>query len=187
MTTHKCGSINLILGCMFSGKTTELQREYHEWESIGKNPLCINSIADNRDSSFNNMCTHNGKSVECIKVTNLAEVTQELLDASEIILINEGQFFSDLIEYCKKWCEQQGKYIIVCGLDGDFKRRPFGEILNLIPLADSVKKLTAYCKKCSDGTKALFSQRTTTENETIIIGGASSYRALCRKCYVEEC
>jgi thymidine kinase len=182
--SKQCGTIKLILGCMFSGKTTELQREFREWSSIDKKPLCINYIDDNRYGNiFSNMYNHNEIGVECIKVGKLSDVNIELLKKSEIILINEGQFFHDLVEFCLLWCEEYGKNIIVCGLDGDYLRRPFGRILDLMPLADSVVKLTAYCKKCSDGTKALFTHRKSSETEQVVIG-ANNYEALCRKCYL---
>lgn len=176
-------SIKIIIGCMFSGKTSYLQREYHEWISINKSPLCINYIDDNRyGDNFTNMYNHNENYIECIKTKNLRDVDEELISKHEVILINEGQFFSDLVEYCVKWSDKLGKIIIVCGLDGDFQRKSFGEILNLIPYADSVKKLTAYCKECSDGTKAIFTHRKTNEKEQIVIG-SNNYEALCRKCY----
>jgi thymidine kinase len=182
---EKMGSLKLILGCMFSGKTTELQREFREWSSIGKKPLCINYIDDNRYGNiFTNMYNHDENAVECIKVGLLSEVDREMIMNTEIILINEGQFFPDLVEYCKLWCEEYKKNIIVCGLDGDYLRRPFGKILDLIPLADSYEKLTAYCKRCSDGTKAIFTHRKSSEKEQVVIG-ASNYEALCRKCYSE--
>ncbi len=185
MTENKCGTIKLILGCMFSGKTTELQREFREWSSINKKPLCINYIDDNRYGDiFTNMYNHNEIGVECIKVKNLCDVDNELIVNTEIILINEGQFFGDLVEYCQKWCEKYGKNIIVCGLDGDYLRKPFGKILDLLPLSDSVVKLTAYCKRCSNGTKGIFTHRKTTETEQVVIG-ASNYEALCRNCYLE--
>lgn len=183
MTDKKYGSIKLILGCMFSGKTTLLQREYHEWSSINKKILCINYIDDNRYGDNNNMYNHNKESIECIKVRKLEDINNNIIENSDIIIINEGQFFSDLIEFCLLWCEKMNKNIIVGGLDGDFKRRPFGKILDLIPYADSVEKLTAYCKKCSDGTKALFTHRTSSEKNTIVIGGSSNYEALCRYHY----
>ena len=163
MEVKKLGSIKLILGCMFSGKTTELQREFREWSSINKAPLCINYIDDNRYGNImTNMYNHNEIAVSCVKARNLKDVDDSLIKNSEIILINEGQFFSDLIEFCLLWCEEYGKDIIVCGLDGDFMRKPFGKILELIPYSDSVVKLTAYCKVCSDGTKGIFNL---TENQ----------------------
>lgn len=180
------GSIKLILGCMFSGKTTELQREFKEWSSINKTPLCINYTDDNRYGDiYNNMYSHDQSTVECIKVKTLSEIEEELILENDIILINEGQFFSDLVEYSVLWCDKYNKKVIVCGLDGDFQRKPFGKILDLIPYADSVEKLSAYCKHCSDGTKAIFTHRKSSEQEQIVIG-ADNYEALCRKCYIDK-
>jgi len=181
------GFFKLILGCMFSGKTTELQKEFAEWSSIGKIPLCINYIGDNRYGNiYNHMYNHNNNSIECIKVKNLADVKEEDVKKSEIILINEGQFFSDIVEYTLKWCEEYGKKVYVCGLDGDFQRKPFGRILELIPFADDYVKLTAYCKDCGNGTKALFTKRITSNMEQEVIGGADVYKAVCRKCYLKK-
>jgi thymidine kinase len=181
---QQTGSIKIIIGCMFSGKTTELQREFREWDSINKTPLCINYIDDNRYGDiYTNMYSHDKVAVDCIKVKSLKDVEDELIKENDIILVNEGQFFSDLVEYCVLWCDTYHKKIIVCGLDGDFQRKPFGKILDLIPYADSVEKITAYCKNCSDGTKAIFTHRKSTEQEQVVIG-VNNYEALCRKCYV---
>jgi thymidine kinase len=187
MATSKCGTLKVILGCMFSGKTSALITEFREWSSIGKKPLCINYVGDNRYGNIceGNMYNHNLVSVKCIHVSKLEEVGSELINESDVLLINEGQFFCDLVKYSRLWCEDLNKHVVVCGLDGDFKREMFGEILKLIPLADSVEKKTAYCALCSDGTKALFSHRKSVETEQIVIG-SSNYMALCRKCYLES-
>jgi thymidine kinase len=181
------GSIKVILGCMFSGKTTSLIREYREWVSIKKQPLCINFSGDNRygNISENNMYNHNSNFVQCIHVTHLADVNEQLICDSDVILINEGQFFDDLVEYCTKWCDEYKKHIVVCGLDGDFKRRPFGKILDLIPLADHVEKINAFCASCANGKKAIFTKRITNEEEQYLIG-TNNYIAVCRKCYFEQ-
>ena len=100
-------------------------------------------------------------------------------------MIDEGQFFPDLKEYVVKWCEEYKKNIIVIGLDGDYKRNPFGQILDLIPIADNVMKLKAMCKLCSDGTEALFTHRLTTEDEQVLIGN-SNYIPVCRQHYLEQ-
>lgn len=182
----KTGYIKIVLGCMFSGKTTELIREYREWASINKKPLCINFIDDNRYGNiYNNMYNHNELSVECLKVSKLQDINIDFINNSEIILINEGQFFSDLVKYVLLWCEKYNKTIIVSGLDGDYKRCAFGEILELIPFANEVIKLNAFCANCRDGTKAFFTHRKSNETEQIVIG-ANNYEALCRKCYLEK-
>jgi thymidine kinase len=187
MQAEKYGTIKIILGCMFSGKTTELIREFREWSSIDKKPLCINYIDDNRYGDiYNNMYNHNELSIECVKVSCLSDVSETLINSSEIILINEGQFFPDLIEYCKLWCDVYNKKIIVSGLDGDYMRKPFGKILELIPYCDYVYKLNAFCYKCKNGKKAPFTSRKSTETEQIIIGGSNNYEALCRNCFNEN-
>jgi thymidine kinase len=185
LNNPKCGSLKVILGCMFSGKTSELQREFYEWTSIGKRPLCINYFDDNRYGE-NGMFNHDKKHIECIKVKTLNEVDRSSVDEAEIILINEGQFFPDLIENVKLWCDNYGKNVIVGGLDGDAKRERFGKILDLVTLSDSVAKLSAYCKRCCDGTKAIFSHKISGKEEQVDIGGADKYEALCRQCYLDR-
>ena len=100
---------------------------------------------------------------------------------AEVILINEGQFFTDLYEVVDDML-QKGKKIYVCGLDGDFKRNRFGQILDLIPLCDKVTKLTSLCSICKNGTPGIFSKRITTEKEQTIVG-SDNYIPVCRMCY----
>ena len=184
----QCGTIKIILGCMFSGKTSSIASEFHKWTSIGKNPLCINYIGDDRYSNVleNNMYTHNHMTVRCVYVAKLSEIEAKIIEECDVILVNEGQFFCDLVENCLVWCEKLNKNIVVSGLDGDFQRHPFGEILKLIPLADSVEKLNAFCTECADGTLAPFSHRKSKEKEQIIVGSLDSYEPLCRKCYLKK-
>jgi thymidine kinase len=100
---------------------------------------------------------------------------------SEVILINEGQFFPDLIEFVNKLLENEKK-VYVCGLDGDFQRKKFGQMLDLIPLCDKVEKLTSLCSLCKNGTKGIFSMRLTHEKEQTIVG-SENYIPVCRSCY----
>jgi thymidine kinase len=179
------GTIQIVLGCMFSGKTTEVIKEYQKWSSIHKNALCINYSMDTRYGNDNNLYTHNLTKISCQKVLNLSQVDEDLIKNADIILINEGQFFTDLIEYCLLWCETFGKNIIVSGLDGDFKRKPFGQILDLIPYADSVTKLNAFCNLCNDGTIAHFTLRLSHESDQVVIGN-NNYMAVCRKHYLDK-
>ena len=167
---------------MYSGKTTEVIRECKKWNSIAKKAICINFEGDNRYGNDAQLYSHDMNTVECIKVSKLIDVNLNLIKDSDIILINEGQFFPDLVEHCLIWTEQFGKNIIVSGLDGDFKRRPFGKILDLIPYADSVTKLNAFCTVCSNGTPAYFTWRLSNEQDQIVIG-SSNYIAVCREHY----
>lgn len=175
-------SIKIILGCMYSGKTTEVISLCNKWFSISKKVVCINYEFDNRYGNDEQLYSHDLVTVDCIKTLRLELVDNKIINDADIILINEGQFFPDLIEYCLLWCEKYGKNIIVSGLDGDYKRQPFGDILNLIPYADTVTKLYAFCTMCQNGTHAIFTHRNSEEKEQIVIG-SNNYMALCRNCY----
>jgi thymidine kinase len=180
----KTGEIDIILGCMFSGKTTELILECKKWFSISKNAICINYSDDVRYGDDDYVYSHDKETIPCVKTLILNDLSDELLLKADIILVNEGQFFPDLIDFCVKWSEKFNKKIVVAGLDGDFKRNPFGQILDLIPYANSVKKVYAFCSLCKDGTKAYFSARLSKESKQIVIG-TSNYVAVCRNHYLE--
>ena len=102
---------------------------------------------------------------------------------SAVLMINEGQFFDDLKEFVLDMVENHKKTVYVCGLDSDFQRNKFGQILDLIPYSDNIVKLTSLCMNCKDGTKAIFSKRIT-NNESQIVIGSDNYIPLCRKCYL---
>lgn len=176
-------SIQIVLGCMYSGKTSEVIRECKKWNSIDGKALCVNFAGDNRYGEDENLYSHDLNFVRCVKVSCLSQVDKNLILESDLVLINEAQFFSDLVEYCVEWCDVHNKKIIVSGLDGDFQRKPFGKILDLIPLADSVKKLNAYCTICKNGTLAPFTKRISGEKEQVVIG-SNNYIAVCRKCFI---
>lgn len=183
--SRSTGSIEIIMGCMFSGKTTELIMRYKKWSAICKNVLCINYAEDIRYGSDSFVYNHDNIKIECVLALKLESVDKQLIDNASVILINEGQFFPDLVEYCKLWADHQCKHIIVSGLDGDYKREKFGHLLDLIPLADDVQKITAFCVECKDTpTPALFTHRLSHENDQKVIG-SSNYIALCRYHYLE--
>ena len=102
---------------------------------------------------------------------------------AHVIAIDEAQFFDDLEDFCTRAADVDGKEIIVAGLDGDFKRRKFGQVLDLVPHADDVTKLTARCAKCS--APGLFSLRISAEKDTTLIGGKDKYLPVCRRHYFE--
>lgn len=102
---------------------------------------------------------------------------------AHVIAIDEAQFFDDLEEFCTRAADVDGKEIIVAGLDGDFMRRKFGQVLDLVPHADDVTKLTARCAKCA--APGLFSLRISAEKDTTLIGGKDKYLPVCRRHYAE--
>ncbi|KAH9798176.1 pentatricopeptide repeat-containing protein [Citrus sinensis] len=100
----------------------------------------------------------------------------------DVIGIDEAQFFEDLYDFCREAADHDGKTVIVAGLDGDYLRRSFGSVIDIIPLADSVTKLTARCEFC--GKRAFFTLRKTEETKTELIGGSDIYMPVCRQHYV---
>lgn len=178
------GKILIYCGNMYASKTSELIREYNKWKSINKQVIMINHIFDNRYGDNDFVYSHDLIKVPCIKTNNLNDISNDLLEKQDVILINEGQFFTDLLVFCKKWCDEKNKNIIVCGLDGDFRRKPFGQMNELISIADDVIKLKSFCSYCSDGTPAIFTHRSINNDEQIVIG-STNYKPVCRKHYLQ--
>jgi thymidine kinase len=179
------GRLELILGCMFSGKTTELIRVQKKWQGKKQKTLVINFDGDTRYGSADECSTHNSLRVKCIKTNKLNKVDIKLISEANIILINEGQFFDDIVDFCKLWVDKNQKYIVVCGLDGDFDRKPFNNITDLIPLSNTVTKLSGFCDECIKPSDAFFTGRIIDSNEKIVIGGNDMYKPLCRHHYLQ--
>lgn len=198
MTSHNTAYLEIILGSMYSGKTSRLVEIYNQCNFCNISVTVINHSFDNRyDDKL--LSTHDKIKIPCIKTDKLLDIWTNYIDLetsidliprisdkfkialSSVILINEGQFFPDLEEFVKILLEK-GKKIYVCGLDGDFERKKFGQILDLIPLCDKVTKLTSLCSICKNGTPGIFSKRITSETEQTVIG-SDNYIPVCRNCY----
>lgn len=186
-----CGYLELIIGPMYAGKTSKILEVYKQCQFCNIPVAVINHTIDKRYHDTM-LSTHDKVMVPCILATNLKDVwsSNELWSSNEytntlmsadVILINEGQFFSDLYETVQDMLNYEKK-VYVCGLDGDFERKKFGSILDLIPLCDKITKLTSLCSICRDGTAAIFSMRITDEKEQTVVG-STNYIPVCRKCY----
>jgi thymidine kinase len=189
--------LEIILGSMYSGKTSRLVEIYKQCKFCSIPVAVINhSIDDRYDNEM--LSTHDKVKIPCIKTEKLFDIWDDYislednqniprindkfkLGTSEVILINEGQFFSDLEEFVRVLLKN-GKKIYVCGLDGDFERKKFGQILDLIPLCDKVTKLTSLCSICKNGTAGIFSKRITLEKAQTVVG-SDNYIPVCRNCY----
>jgi thymidine kinase len=180
---NNCGYLELIMGCMFSGKTSCLLTKVNKLRSIGINPLIINSAINTRDENcvLNN---HDKQKIECITLKKLSDINIDILNSYSHILIDESQFFSDLKISVIYWCDILKKKISVFGLDGDFRREKFGEIIDLIPFADDVIKNKGYCAICKNTTPSLFSSRITLDNDQTLIGSGDKYIPVCRNHYL---
>jgi thymidine kinase len=177
------GRIELIIGCMYSGKTTELIRRANRYKTLGKKMMIFTHSLDTRYVE-NGIATHNRETMDAIPLNKLISIeNSEDFKAAEIIFIEEGQFFTDLYDFTVKCADTYKKTVIVSGLDGDYLRKPFQQIVDLIPHAEHVLKLNALCKECGDGTVASFSKRIVQSSDRELVGSEGMYVALCRKHY----
>ena len=189
MSKTLCGYLSIILGPMYSGKTSKLIEIYNNYINNNTKVLPINYSKDTRYTTEPLLVSHDKVSIPCVLVSKLSEAfcdgetdkdnRNRFMDA-EVILINECQFFSDIVEWVKMAVNVYGKKVYICGLDGDFTRRPFGNWLDLIPFCDSITKLYSTCKVCKNN-NAIFSHRLSKEKEQIVI--SNDYIPLCRMCY----
>jgi thymidine kinase len=176
--------IELFIGPMFSGKTTAMFQTVSKWTMTGLYPLVISYKKDVRYGEQGNKTalarSHDGQSMQSIAVETLEAKNIPGYTNCKVIGIDEGQFFSGLAVFCDQ-AVKEGKIVIVAALDGDFRRDPFEEVSQLIPLCKSVKKLLAVCAICH--LDAPFTRRHTTEAEREVIGGADKYIPVCQACY----
>jgi len=184
--SHSHARIEIILGPMFSGKSTELLRRCSRLEAIGKHVLYINHTYDTRTDDA--IRTHSAHRQTALKLPELSAIPDDIYTGADVIGIDEAQFFPDLYDFVLV-CERDGKTVIMSGLDGDSERKPFGHILQCIPLCDSVVKLTSMDMISRDGTDAIFSMRITgtgtAGNSQVCIGAEDKYVAVSRQNYLK--
>lgn len=173
--------LEINVGPMFSGKTTKLIEYYQQFRNDGIPTVCINHASDVRYSNTM-VSSHDRVMVPCIHAEKLSlDIKQEIVNNNQVFLINEAQFFDDLESFVIDLLEKK-KQVYIFGLDGDFERKKFGYMLDLIPLCDQVYKLNALCKSCDVGNKGIFSKRITSETSQVLVG-SDNYIPVCRNCY----
>ena len=179
-------SLELIVGPMFSGKSTELIRRVQRLQTIGKSLAVYNSVNDDR-YGIDGVYTHDMKSVQCITTdTLMSQLHTPIFENADYIFIDEAQFFKDLFNFVRDIVDKHGKHVIVIGLNGDSDRRPFGQINDLLPYCDDITMLKALCSQCKDGTPGIFSKRIVENSGQICVGSIETYMATCRKCFLEH-
>lgn len=174
---------------MFSGKTSFLMREYKRWKSIDMTGLIINYDRDKRYTDEDRMVTHDRDYIDCMMIGKISGIPDDIVLKYDMILINEGQFFNDIYGKVKYWCNDLKKTIIVSGLDGNYLKGGFDDMLRLIPECDVLIKLKALCALCRDGTEAIFTWKicdNPLNTDNIIDICSDKYIPLCRKHYNEE-
>ena len=169
----------MILGPMFSGKTTELMRRTQRRRAIGHRVLAVNHEMDTRCKK-DEMQTHSGSTIHATKAQLVSEI---VADEYDVIAIDEGQFFPDLDSVME--LVGSGKHVIIAALSGDYSMAPFRNVSSLQACADKVQYLTALCVECGDGTCAPFTKRVLKRKGSLrrrlFVGGKAEYKAVCRK------
>lgn len=181
------GYLDLIIGPMYSGKTDYLLRELNIFAVMGASVIYINHALDTRASVFSshNPMIENVKNIDAKKVSSVDELVEACKNYL-IVGIDEAQFFGGLKNAVLELVEKEGKRVLVAGLSGNYKREPFGELLDLIPFCDRVTKLSSCCNECAKMKKikqAHFSYRLSKEEMEILVGAKNEYIPLCRECY----
>ena len=187
-TQKGVGSVHLILGPMFAGKTTRLlERVKQLEESVSANVLLLKSDKDTRYAK-DKVVTHDGRGRECFPVKSLElevvvkTVGERKWNECDVVAVDEAQFMGDLAPFARRCAEELGQTVYVCGLDGDYRRERFGGVLDLIPLCDTVTRLRGTCAECGD--ESLFSRRVEASEDVVRVGGRDKYAPVCRACYV---
>jgi thymidine kinase len=188
------GKLDIVMGTMFSGKTSYLLNKISLMVELNLKVLYINIDFDDRSEIeysthnpfFNNLDFKKkdkiNENLTMIKSRDLSNIS---IDTYDIIMVDEAHFFDDIVKFTKKLLENK-KHIVIATLIADFKGNKFGKVLDLIPICDEIIKLESYCIECSKQKKinrAIFSKRITKNKESIDIGGSDKYIAVCREHY----
>jgi thymidine kinase len=173
------GSIEVVCGSMFSGKTEELIRRLNR-ARIAK--LKVEIFSPKTDTRFSEdaLVSHNANSIPSTPVENASSILLFTSDV-HVVGIDEAQFFDDELPDVCNILANRGIRVIVAGLDMDFKGRPFGPMPAIMALAESVTKLQAVCVRC--GNPALYSYRLVPDENKILLGEKETYEPRCRVCY----
>lgn len=177
---RQVGWIEVICGCMFSGKTEELIRRLRRAQIARQNVAVFKPAIDTRYGT-ENIVSHSEQALTSRTVRDAGEILQQSGDA-HVIGIDEGQFFdANLVGVCEELAGA-GKRVIVAGLDQDYRGKPFEPIPQLLAVAEYITKTLAICVVC--GNPADRTQRTSNSRERVIVGAKDLYEARCRHCHV---
>jgi thymidine kinase len=183
---EKGGWLEVICGSMFSGKSEELIRRVRR-ASFGKLKIQVFKPAIDDRYSEESVVSHNGNAVMALAVQTSYEIAESIEEDTDVVAIDEVQFFDDNVVNVAEELANKGKRVIVAGLDQDFRGEPFSHMPAFMALAESVTKLQAVCLQC--GAPASRTQRLINnkpahyEDPIILVGAAESYEPRCRHCH----
>jgi len=174
------GSIEVITGSMFSGKTEELIRRVKRALFARQRVQAFKPRIDDRYDATR-IVSHESVSVDAIAVSSSAGIEERVQDDTHVVAIDEAQFFDGgIVDECERLASRRVR-VIVAGLDQDFMGRPFRPMPDLMAIAEQVTKVHAVCSVC--GNTASRSQRLIPEGVTVLVGGTECYEARCRACF----
>jgi thymidine kinase len=184
MNHARSGYLKLILGPMFSGKSTKLIELIRKYKVIKYKVLTIKNALDNRYSNVSQIVSHNKDTEPCISLKDLNEIMTNTVfkatyNESQVIFIEEAQFFTDLNDFVTNALKDK-KTIFVVGLNGDSNQNNFGDIHKLLPKCNDIELLKACCKICMNETPAEFSKRIIKNNNQVHVGSGDEYIPVCR-------
>lgn len=175
------GWVEVIAGSMFSGKSEELIRRLTRARIARQKVQVFKPGMDDR-FSIEEIASHSGQKHDSIPVTNTAEMMALVRSDTQVIGIDEAQFFDMAILEAVNHLAESGKRVIVAGLDQDYTGKPFEPMPQLLAIAEFITKTHAICVKC--GSTANYSQRTVESDERVEVGASDKYEARCRQCFV---
>jgi len=179
-TIQGTGWIEVICGCMYSGKTEELIRRLRRAQLARQKVMIFKHALDTR-YDHDKIVSHNEQSLASIAVKHASEISDLAADA-QVVGIDEAQFFTGELVSVAENLANDGKRVIIAGLDQDFRGEPFQPIPQLLAAAEYITKTLAICMVC--GNPADRTQRITRHPERVVVGGREIYEARCRRCYV---
>jgi thymidine kinase len=185
-TRSSGGSIEIVCGSMFSGKTEELIRRVRRAKIAKQNVQVFKPAMDTRYTT-EAVTSHNGLGVDAVPVQSAVEIEKLILPGTSVVAIDEVQFLGwEVTELCHKLADR-GVRVIAAGLDMDFRGEPFGPMPVLMAQAETVEKLQAICVVCGNPAsrtqRLINGQPAAYDDPVILVGGSESYEARCRKCH----
>lgn len=179
---HTCMSLEIVLGPMFSGKSSYALSYIRRLKAVGRSVLAVKPRIDNRYSLNDELVTHNQDRVPCVVWDSDTPLSpNRFMLQTDCIVIEEAQFFKGLPTFCE-YMLKMGKHLVLVGLDGDAHQQPFREILDCIPYANRVTKLSALCRQCDGGSEAYYTRYKQEPDQSasqVDVGGAEKYEAVC--------
>lgn len=200
---HKSGYLKVHIGPMFAGKSTHIITTYKRFSYKTDNVIIVNHASDTRYTNImkldetimdeteshktTNVVSHNKLALNAISVHNLQELyDMTIYKTAEIILIDEGNLYDDITDFINTSVNIDKKHVEVYGLTGTFEMKPFGKLLDILPMTTDIEQLKALCELCPDNVPAEFTKNKVKLDNELTIGGADMYMSVCRYHYLNS-